>query len=206
MNILEQIWHAIRTGSVPDLGYWTYLIIAILVAIEGPTVTLIAGAMAATGALKPELVFVAAAIGNFTADYFWYSVGFFGGHRDFLYRFGWFRRRQHLIEQLEAGMQEHGVRMYLMAKVSLGMLTIPTLISAGLARVRWYRLVLVSILVEPIWTGFLVLAGYNLGTYLARMERTVQIVALGGGVVLLLVFIAIYRRMFRRVTHMDNSI
>lgn len=205
MEVFQQIWEAIRTGSLPDLGYWSYVLIAILVFVEGPSVTLVAGAMAATGILQVELVFVAAAIGNFMADYFWYSLGFFGGHRGFLYRFSWLQQRRPQIEQLEVEMQEHGVRMYLMAKVSMGLLTIPTLISAGLARVRWYRLVIVSLCVEPLWTGFLVVAGYRLGEHMTRMERGLQIAALVGGIILLLVFIEIYRRMFRRITHMNNT-
>ena len=68
-------------------------------------------------------------------------------------------------------MQEHGVRMYLMAKISMGLLTIPTLVSAGMARVAWYRMIIVSLVVEPIWSGFLVLAGYRLGEHITQMER-----------------------------------
>ena len=206
MEVLEQIWTAIRTGTPPDLGHWSYVIITILVFLEGPSMTLLAGAMAASGILRVDLVFIAAAIGNFLADYWWYSLGYFGGSRGFIYRFHWFQRRREQIEKLEAGMHEHGVRMYLMSKVSLGMLTIPTLLSAGLARVAWYRLIVVSLIIEPLWTGLLVFAGYHLGHYLAQFERSIQIIALVGGIILLGVFIWFYRRMFRRITHMDNAI
>jgi len=206
MEVLEQIWTAIRTGTPPDLGHWSYVIITILVFLEGPSMTLLAGAMAASGILRVDLVFIAAAIGNFLADYWWYSLGYFGGSRGFIYRFHWFQRRREQIEKLEVGMHEHGVRMYLMAKVSLGMLTIPTLLSAGLARVAWYRLIVVSLIIEPLWTGLLVFAGYHLGHYLAQFERSIQIIALVGGIILLGVFIWFYRRMFRRITHMDNAI
>lgn len=204
MEILEQIWVALRTGAPPDLGYWSYLIIAILVFVEGPGVTLVAAAMAAGGILKVELVFGAAAVGNFLADYWWYSLGYFGGRRGFLYRFGWFQRRKLQMAQLEQSVREHGVKLYLMAKVSLGMLTIPTLVSAGLARVPWYRLVLVSLLVEPVWTGLIVWIGYHLGAYLAQLEWWLQVIALAGAAILLLIFISFYRSMFRRITHMDE--
>lgn len=206
MEVLEQIWTAIRTGTPPDLGHWSYVIITILVFLEGPSMTLLAGAMAASGILRVDLAFIAAVIGNFLADYWWYSLGYFGGSRGFIYRFHWFQRRREQIEKLEAGMHEHGVRMYLMSKVSLGMLTIPTLLSAGLARVAWYRLIVVSLIIEPLWTGLLVFAGYHLGHYLAQFERSIQIIALVGGIILLGVFIWFYRRMFRRITHMDNAI
>ncbi len=200
MEVLQSFWEAIRTGNLPDLGNWSYLLIALLVFIEGPSVTLVAGAMAATGILRAEWVVVAAAIGNFSADQFWYWLGRIGGNRGFLFRFRWLRRRKSDIEHLEEGMQEHGVKMYLMAKLSMGLLTIPTLLSAGLARVTWWRLAAVSIVVEPIWTSFLVFAGYRLGEHITRMERGLQIAAVVGGIVLLLLFLWWYRRMFARIT------
>jgi membrane protein DedA with SNARE-associated domain len=199
MEFIQGFWEAIRTGNLPDLGNWSYVLIALLVFVEGPSVTLVAGAMAATGILRAEWVFVAAATGNFLADQFWYWIGRFGGHRDFLFRFRWFQSRKFEIEHLESGMQEHGVKMYLMAKLSMGLLTIPTLVSAGLARVAWWRMAGVSLLVEPFWSGFLVFAGYRLGEHITSMERSLQALALLGGVLLLLLFLWWYRRMFARI-------
>jgi len=205
MELFQGFWEAIRTGTLPDLGNWSYVLLALLVFVEGPSVTLVAGAMAATGILRFDLVFIAAATGNFLADQFWYWLGRLGGNRGFLFQFNWFRRRRVELEQLEVGMQEHGVKMYLMAKVSMGLLTIPTLVSAGLAKVTWVKMVAVSIIVEPLWTGFLVFAGYRLGEQITRMERGLQIAALVGGIVLLLIFIWMYRRMFQRISHMNKA-
>lgn len=199
MEVIQGFWEAIRTGSLPDLGHWSYVLIALLVFLEGPSVTLVAGAMAATGILRAEWVFVAAAIGNFCSDQFWYWLGRLGGHSGFLRRFRWFQRRTHELSQFESGIQEHGVKMYLMAKVSMGLLTIPTLMSAGLARVAWWRMAGVSVLIEPIWTGFLVFAGYRLGEHASRMGRGLEVAALIGGVALLLFFLYWYRRIFQRV-------
>lgn len=205
MEVIQGFWEAIRTGSLPDLGAWSYVLITILVFVEGPSVTLVAGAMAATGILRPELVFIAAALGNFLSDAWWYALGFFGGNRNLLFRFRWFRERREQLEALEEGMQEHGAKMYLMSKLSMGLLSIPTLVSAGLARVPWYRLIVVSIVVEPLWSGFLVFAGYRLGQHLTQMEKGLQVAAMVGGVVLLLVFLYFYRRMFKRFSQLAGK-
>jgi membrane protein DedA with SNARE-associated domain len=199
MELLQQIWDALRTGSLPDLGAWSYVILFLLTFVEGPAATLIGGALAASGILQWQIVFVVAAVGNFTADTFWYLAGYFGGNRRFLYRFRWFRERRSLIRSLEESMHDHGVRLFLMTKLSLGMMTIPVLIAAGLARVHWYRLIMVSLVVEPLWNGLLVFAGYRLGEHLSSMERGLRIVALIGTVVVLLIFIAMYRRVFMRI-------
>ncbi|MBK8051530.1 MAG: hypothetical protein IPK16_33255 [Anaerolineales bacterium] len=54
---------------------WSYLIIFLMVFIEGPVVTLIAGAMVGAGILRLDLAYAARAIGNFLADQFWYWLG-----------------------------------------------------------------------------------------------------------------------------------
>ena len=59
------------TGALPELGYWSYLLLAILVAVEGPSVTILGALLASTGVLRPGLVFAAAAIGNLSADIGW---------------------------------------------------------------------------------------------------------------------------------------
>ena len=63
------------------------------------------------------------------------------------------------------------------------------LIASGLARVAWYRLLIVSIVVEPLWAGLLAVAGYRLGDYLAQMERGLRFAAIIGTVLLVLLLI-----------------
>lgn len=205
MELIQGVWEAIRTGNLPDLGHWSYVLIALLVFLEGPSVTLVAGAMAATGILRPEWVLVAAAAGNFASDQFWYWLGRLGGAQGFLRRFRWFRQRTDEIAQIESGIQEHAVKMYLMAKLSMGLLAIPTLMSAGLARVAWWRLAGVSVVIEPIWTGFLVFAGYRLGEHIARLERGLEIAALVAGCALLLALLYWYRRALQRINEAHKA-
>ncbi len=100
MEFLQGFWEAIHTGNLPDLGNWSYVLIALLVFLEGPSVTLVAGTMAATGILRAEWVFVAAVIGNFSADQFWYWLGQLGSRGGRIYRLRWFQNRKTEIEQL----------------------------------------------------------------------------------------------------------
>jgi membrane protein DedA with SNARE-associated domain len=162
-------------------------------------VTLIAGAMVGAGVLRLDMAFVACAVGNFMADQFWYWLGYVGGHRGFLYSISWLRRRQRQIEEFELSMQDHGIKLYLLSKVSMGLFTIPILIAAGIARVNWLRLTAVNLAFEIVWTTFLLFVGYRLGEHIAQMERGLQIAALVGGVIFLVVFIALYRRVFQRI-------
>jgi membrane protein DedA with SNARE-associated domain len=199
IEALAGAWEAVMNGTLPDVGNWSYLIIFVMVFVEGPIITLIAGAMVGAGLLRLDLAYAACAIGNFAADQFWYWLGYVGGHRGFLYRIGWVRRRRRQIEEFEIGMQDHGVKLYLLSKVSMGLFTIPILIAAGIARVNWLRLTAVNLAFEIVWTAFLLFAGLRLGEHIAQMERSLQVAAVVGAVIFLVVAVTLYRRAFQRI-------
>ncbi len=206
---LGELWRQITTalahGSLPDLGAWSYVLLVLLVFIEGPAATLVAATMAAAGILRADLVFLFSVIANFLADVFWYLVGYSIGQGGRVSRLEWIQRRMATIESLEHAIHGRAAKMYLLTKLSLGLLTIPVLISSGLARVPWLRLFAVSIVVEPLWNGLLVLAGYRLGDSVAHMERGLRIAAIVGSVVIFLVLLLLYRRMFARLFQMTKS-
>ena len=203
MELFEQIWSALRTGTLPDLGAWSYLILFILVFVEGPVVTMMAGAMAGAGILRFDVTLLVAILANTTADYTWYLLGYFGGSRAILYRTRWMRRRLHLVQRLRYDIRQQAIRLFVASKLAVGVMSIPVLLAAGMARVAWWRLFLVSLIVEPIWNGLLIYAGYRLGDYIAQMDRGLRIVALVGALVVIWLFIDIYRRMFRRFSWLD---
>ena len=113
----------------PD--YWNYILLAILVALEGPSVTIVGAVIASTGRLHPEWVFLAAAIGNLSADLGWYMLGYWGRFEVLATRFGWLRKHQVQITRLEHEMNQHAFKILLVGKLTLSM-SIPALIAAGM--------------------------------------------------------------------------
>lgn len=206
MELVEQIWSAIRTATLPDLGAWSYVILFLLVFIEGPAITMTAGAMAGAGILRFDLVFIVAVLGNTAADYTWYLLGYFGGRRSILHRIRWVRQNEAKIEYLTHNMHQHATRLFLMAKASIGLMSIPVLIASGMARVKWYRLLVISIVFEPLWNGALILAGYRLGDYIAELDRGLHVFALIGSISLFIILANIYQRIFQRIAKMDDIV
>jgi membrane protein DedA with SNARE-associated domain len=206
MEILEQIWQAIRTATLPDLGLWSYLVLFLLVFLEGPVATMTAGAMAGAGILRFDLVMATALAANIMADYTWYLLGFFGGNRAVLYRFRWMRKRRKAIRRLQSEVRQSAVRLFLLTKVSVGVMSIPVLVAAGVARVPWYRLFVVSLIVEPIWNGLLIAAGYRLGDYITALDRGVRYVALFGSAIVIWLLVVAYRQMLKRIASIDELI
>src|SRR5574340_896441 len=94
--LLNSLVTTIKSGQLPQLGFWTYVLLAVLVAIEGPIATLLGAAAASAGLMRPVPVFLAAAAGNLTADSLWYTLGYLG-KAEWILHFG---RRLGLRESL----------------------------------------------------------------------------------------------------------
>ncbi|MEZ4673234.1 MAG: hypothetical protein R2932_03195 [Caldilineaceae bacterium] len=76
IGTIRELWGSLHSGGWPELGWWSYLLLAMLVATEGPVSTLLGAAAAATGVLDLRYVFLASFTGNVLGDCLWYSVGY----------------------------------------------------------------------------------------------------------------------------------
>jgi membrane protein DedA with SNARE-associated domain len=194
---LQALIQTLRSGGLPELGPWTYPILTLLVAIEGPIVILLASAAASAGLMRPGLVFVSAAIGNLTADSLWYTLGYLG-KTEWMYHFG--RRlgiRPSLIEHLKHNMIKHATRVLFLAKLTVSFV-IPTLIAAGLLRIPWKRWFPYFIFAECLWTGSLVLIGYYTTEALKRVEQGIEYAVLAISVAFVAFMIFAGRRLLRQ--------
>ena len=188
-GLIHSFIQAIQSGQLPQLGSWTYLLLAVLVAVEGPLATLLGAAAASAGLMKPEFVFLAAAFGNLTADSLWYTLGYLG-KIDWLLRMGKkIGIKADILAHLEFEMHKHAARILFVAKLTLSMM-IPALIAAGLVKAPWRRWFPAIFGGEMIWTGALVLIGFYTTEAIKRVALGVEYVALGGSV--LFVFFLIY--------------
>jgi membrane protein DedA with SNARE-associated domain len=176
LQFLHRTLLAIQSGKLPQLGIWTYFLLALLVIMEGPSMTLLGAAAASAGLMKPPLVFLAATIGNLTADSLWYSVGYLG-KAEWFSRFQRFGVRPDLIERLKQGMANHVTKILLIAKFTLSFM-IPTLITAGLMRIPWRRWFPTLIFADTLWTALLVIIGYYSIESIKRVEQGIEYAAL----------------------------
>ncbi len=206
-NWLETIHNLImtlRSGQLPELGFWTYIILGFLVLVEGPIATLLGAAAASAGLMRPLGVFAAAAIGNLTADTLWYSLGYLGRTnwiRQFGQRFG---IRESLVQHLEQQMIQHATRVLFLAKLTLSFV-IPSLIAAGLLRIPWRRWFPALIVAETLWTGSLVLIGFYTTEAIKRVQQSVQYAALGASLIFVIIVIVEGRRLIKQWDRDENG-
>ena len=172
------------SGQTAPWAGWAYILLAILVAVEGPVTTLAGALAASTGYLNPILVFVSAGVGNLIADTLWYSLGYMGKIEWLLHYGGKLGVKEVTLARLQKDIDTHIHKILFVAKLTLGFV-VPTLIAAGLARVpmkRWFGVLFAG---ECLWTGGLVLIGYYFGYMIQRIETNLRWISIGGTVIII---------------------
>lgn len=173
-EIIQNFLVQLQNGQVVELGMWAYVLLLLGIMVEGTLTTMLGAAAAAAGILQWELVFALALAGNMMADSFWYMVGRFC-------RVSWLRRiagsHSDKVDILTETMKQHEIKVLIMAKLTAG-LAVAAMISAGIVRTSWVRLLPVSILGEIIWSGGLVAVGYFAGRLIWQINDGVQVVAI----------------------------
>lgn len=178
VEFLRTFLTQLQQGQLPELGYWNYLVLAILIVLQGPIVTLLAGAAASAGLFKPELVFAAAVAANLTADVVWYSVGYSGRLDRILQHDRIFGINRGHIDKIQLSVERHAAKMLLLAKISAGF-AVPALIAAGVLRIPWRKWFPIVFLGEVIWTGTLLLIGYFATETIKQVEQGIELLAIG---------------------------
>ncbi|MEI6289029.1 MAG: hypothetical protein WCP19_01225 [Chloroflexota bacterium] len=181
----------IAQSHFQEFGFWPYLVLAIVVAIEGPIATLLGAAAASAGLMKPVLVSFSAACGNLLADTTWYYLGYIG-KIEWLYKIGQrFGLRREKMEQVQKNIRYHSVKVLFFAKLSMSLM-IPALIAAGLVKAPWRKWFPAVFGGEFIWTGSLVLIGFYATEAIKKIEQGLEYFILFAtiGFVLFIIFLS----------------
>ena len=209
LELFQLFYISLKNGQLPQLGIWTYFLLVFLVAIEGPIATLIGAAAASAGLMRLGWVFIAASTGNLAADTLWYTLGYLG-KIDIILRIGQkLGLSRELLERLQKGMQEHTTRILFIAKLTVSFV-IPSLIAAGLVKAPWRRWFPAIFAGELIWTGSLLLLGFYTTEAIKRIEKGVEYLALGGGLIFIIFLIFMGRRLiqkrYQKINMLDERI
>lgn len=183
IEAVDTFWRNLQSGNFQEWGAWNYVILTLLVVVEGPIATLLGAAAASAGFMRLPAVFLAATVGNLLADTGWYALGYFSNEEWLLHYGRWLGLRRRHLERLQRGMRRHARKILIVAKLSAGFV-IPTLIAAGLARVplrRWLPIVFVG---EMVWTTVLVVVGFYATEAIKRVEVGLHYLAIFGAIVI----------------------
>lgn len=195
LELIQQFWAQLQQGQLPQLGPWNYIILAILIVWQGPVATLLGGAAASAGFLRPSMVFLVGVIGNLTADVIWYSVGR-KGNVERLFENGRFGSQRNHFAKLKFGMRQNATKILLLAKLSAGFAVL-ALVAAGITRLRWRQWFPIVFIGETIWTGTLVLIGYYATEAIKQIQHGLHLLLAGTTFVAIVAIIWFIPRMLR---------
>lgn len=200
MELIDQIRQFIETLNIVQVaswGPWSYLILACLVAVEGPIATLLGAAAASVGLMHPGYVFAAASVGNLTSDTLWYYLGYIG-KVEWIKRFG--RRlgiSMEKLELLEKMLHDHAPIILFFSKLTVSPM-IPALIATGLIRYPWKRWFPFVFAGEMIWTGSLVLIGFFGLMAIKKVQLGIEHAILAGSIIFILSILILGRRYLKK--------
>jgi membrane protein DedA with SNARE-associated domain len=187
------------TDQVVSNGYVGIFLLTLLgsacIPIPSEIVLLFGGALASAGFAATALdqpgaelslipLIAVALLGSMVGSWLSYGVGFAGG-RPLVERWGrYLLLRPHEIERAHAWFERHGepaVFFSRMIPLARAFISLP----AGVARMDFGRFSLYTLLGNLPWTVGLALAGYALGEHWGTVERFLQPLAIGLGVLFL---------------------
>lgn len=202
---LETFWALLQQGQLPEVGRWNYVLLAMLVAVEGPIATLLGAAAASAGLMRFWVVFGAAAIGNLTADTLWYMLGYTGNKERALKlgRFAGLKRRH--LDHLTDAMHNHGIKILFLAKLTAGFM-IPSLVAAGLVRLPWKRWFPALLIAETVWTGTLMYIGFYTTEAIKSVSQDIAYISLAVSVIFLILVVWEGRRILMRTKEFEEAI
>lgn len=195
-ELLQAFWLNLQNGQLSHLGIWVYVLLAVVVAVEGPIATLLAAAAASAGYLRVNTVVVSAFVGNLIADLCWYLLGYVG-KIDWMMRFGKrFGLTSQYMERTRQELENNAPKLLIIAKLTAAF-TIPMLITAGLARLPLKRWLPGYAIAEVIWTGCLILIGFYATEAISRFEYGLRGLSIVAGLLFLIAGILFVRRTLR---------
>lgn len=162
------------SSALPFIQSSGYLIVFILMVIEGPLITAAAAFAASLGIFDIWIIVLLSLMGNLFPDIFLYCIGrFTRGKRveSIVERLGLTKSR---IKKLEKGFERHAGKTITFAKL-IPPFPVPGLILAGFMRVPFKRFFLIDVVFNIVSTTVFIVIGFYLGLIATGVFRYFKI-------------------------------
>ena len=142
------------------ISHLKYLGIFIGTFVEGPTIGLLAGFLVKIGFLNLFLVYLSHVLGDLTADFFYYFVGYHG-QKKFLERINISEKNIIKAEKIKKIFHQHPQKIIILGKLT-HIIGLPVLLGIGMSRYNWRKFLLFDFLATIIKSALLISVGYYL--------------------------------------------
>jgi membrane protein DedA with SNARE-associated domain len=171
-----------------------YVAIFIGTFIEGPTVGLLAGVFSKLGYLSLVTAYIVHVLGDLSADFFFYSVGYFGGRKALPKVAKFLQFSVEETEKAEHIFHRNGKKFIVIGKIT-HVVGFPILIAAGIARYPFFKFALFDLIATIIKSAGLLALGYFFGNFWQKINNVFLDVTLASILIIILPFIYfVFRR------------
>ena len=171
-----------------------YLAVFIGTFLEGPTIGLLVGVFAKLGYFTLPLGYLVHVLGDLSADFFYYSVGYFGGHRALPKVARCLKFSVEETDKMEHLFRRNGKKFIVIGKIT-HVVGFPILIAAGLARYPFWKFVVFDLFATLIKSGILLALGYFFGNFWEKINTVFLDISLAGIIVIVIPFVYfVFRR------------
>lgn len=174
-------------------GYW---ITFILVFIEGPIVTVIAGFLASLDIFNFSIILAVVITADFLADVMYFLIGRWGGRPVMKKVERWTKFRDAQVEKLEKGFQEHAGKTLVIAKFT-NIIGAGILVVGGIARVPFYKFAFYMFVTTAFKSFVLLCLGYFFGAAYEGINSVFGYIALGTMAIFLIVFLVYWKKVIK---------
>lgn len=176
---------SILQGAVDWVVQNGYLLMFIIMLVEGPAATAAGAFGAALGFFNIWVVLALSLFGNIIPDFLYYAIGFWGREK-FIDKYGhYFRLNKDKIKKLEDMFERHTVKALVIIKL-VPLLATPGLIVAGLTKMDFKKYIKWSLTITVLASSFYLIIGYYFGTAYNTIVRYIRI---GGYLILFFIII-----------------
>ncbi len=161
---------------------------------EGPTAGVSVGFLSRLGYMNIYLGYLTHVFGDLSADFLYYSLGYFGGIKLLpkLAKFFGFTLKE--IEKAKIFFQSNRKKVIVFGKLS-HFVGLPILITAGIAQYPWWKFLILDFFATAIKSAFLVAVGYYFGEVWKRYSNVFLDTTIA---LFMLIFIPIAYFLFKR--------
>ena len=153
---------------------WVYVFIVFFAFAEGPFLSMVFGVIIKLGYFGFAPVYLALMIGDLIGDIFWYYLGFFYGH-PFIKKFGkYFNITEEGVDKVRAIFHKHKHPILFISKITNGFgFALATLMTAGMVKLPFRKYLVVNVVGQFVWTGFLMSVGYFFGDLYLTVDAVI---------------------------------
>ncbi len=163
ITFLPALQRSIESGyaSLSVTNTWNYLIILTAVILEGPIATILGGIWASMGRVNFWAILFVSMFAGILADSFWYYLGHFG-REQLVERWGHILKLDiETLNRIEATLFGKDAKRIIFFSKLTSALIIPTLVTAGMTKLGWRRVMRIMLPAQFLWSAGMTAAGYT---------------------------------------------